>query len=149
MECFESPPDPAQAIARLEVVGRHASSALYNAIEYCRIPMRFLWLPLAKVQEGLGSIPMRLLWLLLFIPLRVLGGVLLFLLDQIAPRYLLAAALVAPLAAVAYLGLGISLKPFLILVVLLGTVLAGMWENSEVFSGRALLRLIGAIPHRK
>jgi hypothetical protein len=55
MECFESPAEPPQVIARLEVVGRHASSALYNAIEYRRIPMRYLWLPLAKLQEGLGG----------------------------------------------------------------------------------------------
>ena len=55
MECYESPPEPPQTIARLEVVGRHASSALYNAIEHRRIPMRFLWMPLAKLQEGLGG----------------------------------------------------------------------------------------------
>ena len=42
-------------MARLEVVGRHATSALYNAVEYRRIPMRFVWLPLAKIQDGLGG----------------------------------------------------------------------------------------------
>jgi hypothetical protein len=55
MECFESPPEPAQTQARLEIIGRHAASALYNAIEHRRIPLRFLWLPLAKLQEGLGG----------------------------------------------------------------------------------------------
>ncbi len=55
MECFESPAEPPQTIARLEVVGRHASSALFNAIEHRRIPMRFMWMPLAKLQEGLGG----------------------------------------------------------------------------------------------
>ncbi len=55
MECFEPPPEPQQIVARLEVVGRHAASALYNAVEHKRIPMRFLWLPLAKLQEGLGG----------------------------------------------------------------------------------------------
>lgn len=55
MECFETNLQPEQLLARLEVVGRHASSALYNAQEYRRIPMRFLWLPLAYVQDGLGG----------------------------------------------------------------------------------------------
>jgi hypothetical protein len=55
MEAFEAPPDPQQLTARLEVVGRHASSALYNAVEHQRIPMRFLWKPLAKLQDGLGG----------------------------------------------------------------------------------------------
>jgi multidrug efflux pump subunit AcrA (membrane-fusion protein) len=55
MECFEPPPDPQQLIARLEVVGRHAASALYNAVEHQRIPFRWVWQPIAKVQEGLGG----------------------------------------------------------------------------------------------
>jgi hypothetical protein len=55
MESFEAPTDPEQMMARMEVVGKHAASALYNAIEHKRIPMRFLWVPLAKVQEGLGG----------------------------------------------------------------------------------------------
>jgi hypothetical protein len=55
MECFEPAAEPQQLVARLEVVGRHAASALYNAVEHRRIPMRFLWLPLAKLQEGLGG----------------------------------------------------------------------------------------------
>jgi hypothetical protein len=55
MECFEPPPDTQQLIARLDVVGRHSASALYNAVEHRRIPMRFLWMPLAKLQEGLGG----------------------------------------------------------------------------------------------
>src|SRR5207248_5531463 len=46
---------PEQLVARLEVVGRHATSALYNAAEHRRIPMRFIWQPLAKLQEGLGG----------------------------------------------------------------------------------------------
>lgn len=55
MECFETSADPQQTLARLDVVSKHASSALYNAVEYQRIPMRFLWMPLAKLQEGLGG----------------------------------------------------------------------------------------------
>ena len=55
-------PEPyAQAAAeqvtnRLEVVCRHATPALYNAAEYRRIPFRFLWMPLAKLQEGMGEL---------------------------------------------------------------------------------------------
>jgi len=55
MESFEAPTDPDQLLARTDVVAKHAASALYNAIEHRRIPMRFLWVPLAKVQEGLGG----------------------------------------------------------------------------------------------
>jgi hypothetical protein len=55
MECFEPQQTPEQLVARLEVVGKHTAPALYNAVEHRRIPMRFLWLPLAKVQEGLGG----------------------------------------------------------------------------------------------
>jgi hypothetical protein len=55
MECFEPATAPEQMVARLEVVARHATPALYNASEYKRIPMRILWLPLARLQEGLGG----------------------------------------------------------------------------------------------
>ncbi len=55
MECFEPNAAPEQLIARLDVVGRHSVSGLYNAAEHRRIPMRFIWGPLAKVQEGLGG----------------------------------------------------------------------------------------------
>jgi hypothetical protein len=55
MECFEPNTSPEQLFARLEVIGRHATPAVYNAVEHRRIPFRFVWLPLAKVQEGLGG----------------------------------------------------------------------------------------------
>jgi hypothetical protein len=55
LESFEPPESSEQLLARLEVVGRHAAPALYNAVEHRRIPMRFLWVPLAAVQEGLGG----------------------------------------------------------------------------------------------
>lgn len=55
MECFEPAENADQLVARLEVVGKHASAALYNAVEHRRIPFRFVWMPLAKVQEGLGG----------------------------------------------------------------------------------------------
>ncbi len=55
MECFEPAAAPEQMVARLDVIARHATTALYNAVEHRRIPMRFLWLPLAKLQDGLGG----------------------------------------------------------------------------------------------
>jgi hypothetical protein len=55
MESFETNATGEMAVGKLEVVARHAASALYNAAEYRRIPMRFVWLPLAKVQDGLGG----------------------------------------------------------------------------------------------
>jgi hypothetical protein len=55
MECFETNSSAEQLLAKLEVVGKHACPALYNAAEYKRIPMRFIWFPLAKVQDGLGG----------------------------------------------------------------------------------------------
>jgi hypothetical protein len=55
MECFEPQTAPDQMVARLEVVSQHATPAVYNASEHKRIPMRFIWMPLAKIQEGLGG----------------------------------------------------------------------------------------------
>jgi hypothetical protein len=55
MECFEPPAEPQQLIARLDVVCRHATPALYNAVEHRRIPGRWVWQPLAKVQDGIGG----------------------------------------------------------------------------------------------
>jgi len=55
MESFDPPPTADQHIGRLEVVGRHSTSALYNAVEHRRIPFRWVWMPIAKVQDGLGG----------------------------------------------------------------------------------------------
>jgi hypothetical protein len=55
MECFEPPAEPQQHIARLDVVAKHAVSALYNAVEHRRVPMRWAWMPIAKLQEGVGG----------------------------------------------------------------------------------------------
>jgi hypothetical protein len=55
MESFDPPSSVDQMLARMEVVSRHSTSALYNAVEHRRIPMRFIWMPIAKVQEGLGG----------------------------------------------------------------------------------------------
>jgi hypothetical protein len=69
MEAFEPASAPEQLVARLEVVGRHSTAALYNAAEHRRIPMRFLWAPLAKVQEGLGGKARAILTLVLALAL--------------------------------------------------------------------------------
>jgi hypothetical protein len=65
MESFETSAEPEQKTARLEVIGRHAASALFNAAEYKRIPFRFLWMPLAKVQDGLGGKAQAIVYLVL------------------------------------------------------------------------------------
>jgi hypothetical protein len=77
MESFDPPAAPDQMIARLEVVGRHSTSALYNAAEHKRIPMRFIWQPLAKVQEGLGG-KMKAIILAVVAAIAVLVAVLVF-----------------------------------------------------------------------
>jgi hypothetical protein len=55
MECFEPPQQPEPILARLDVIGRHAASALYNAVEMRKIPLGPLWKPILKLQEGLGG----------------------------------------------------------------------------------------------
>lgn len=55
MESFNPPEQTEPMIQRLEVIGKHAAPALYNAAELKRVPLKFLWWPIAKVQEGLGG----------------------------------------------------------------------------------------------
>ena len=55
MESFNPPEQIEPLVQRLEVVGKHAAPALYNAAEMTRVPLKFLWWPLAKVQDGLGG----------------------------------------------------------------------------------------------
>jgi hypothetical protein len=55
MECFEPSEAQEQLIARMEIVGKHSAPAVYNAVEHRRIPFRFVWMPLAAIQEGLGG----------------------------------------------------------------------------------------------
>jgi len=77
MECFDPPEDPTQLTNRLEIIARHATPALYNAMEYRRIPLRFLWWPLVKLQEGLGG-QTRAIWMAVFLALTALGSVFYF-----------------------------------------------------------------------
>jgi hypothetical protein len=55
LECFETQTQPAQLLERLEVVGKHSASALYNADEFRRIPFHYVWRQYLKVQDGLGG----------------------------------------------------------------------------------------------
>ena len=55
MESFETPEATEPLISRLDVVARHSTTALYNAVELHRIPLGWLWRPLAAVQAGLGG----------------------------------------------------------------------------------------------
>ena len=75
MESYEAPADPAATVARLEVVSKHAASALYNSLELKRIPFRWLWMPLATLQEGLGG-PGRTILLLVVAALSLVGAAL-------------------------------------------------------------------------
>src|SRR5206468_12915535 len=54
-ESFEPQEQNEALVSRLEIVGRHATTALYNAVEMRRIPLGWLWRPIAKVQDGLGG----------------------------------------------------------------------------------------------
>ena len=55
MECFNPPEQTEALMQRLEIVTKHAAPALYNAAELRRVPLKFLWWPIAKVQEGVGG----------------------------------------------------------------------------------------------
>ena len=55
MECFEPPAETAPIIQRLETIAPHATTALYNALELKRIPLAWLWRPVAAMQRGLGG----------------------------------------------------------------------------------------------
>ena len=55
MEAFEPKIASALLVERLEVISKHAGPALYNANEHRRIPFRFIWGPLAYLQEGMGG----------------------------------------------------------------------------------------------
>ncbi|MFO0846991.1 MAG: hypothetical protein U0871_00320 [Gemmataceae bacterium] len=55
MESFNPPEQVEPLISKLEVVGKHSASALYNASELQRVPFRFLWKPVGLLQEALGG----------------------------------------------------------------------------------------------
>src|SRR5262245_7579970 len=55
MECFEPPTSVEPLLGRLDVISRHAVTALYNSEEMKRIPLGLLWKPLRAVQQGIGG----------------------------------------------------------------------------------------------
>ena len=55
MESFNPPEQSEPLISRLDVISKHAAPALYNASELSRIPFRFVWTPISKLQETLGG----------------------------------------------------------------------------------------------
>jgi hypothetical protein len=55
MEAFEQTVEPKLLTERLDIVGKHAATALYNAQEYRTIPLRWMWLPIVALQKGLGG----------------------------------------------------------------------------------------------
>jgi hypothetical protein len=55
MESFNPPELVEPLISKLDVVGKHAAGALYNAAEMKRIPFSFLWRRLMKLQDGIGG----------------------------------------------------------------------------------------------
>ena len=55
MESFNPPDLIEPLVQRLDVVGKHAATALYNAAQMKRVPLKMLWWPIAKVQEGIGG----------------------------------------------------------------------------------------------
>jgi hypothetical protein len=60
-ECVEPPADAPQMLGRVDAVARHAASALDNAIEHQRIPLRWLWLALANLRESKGLVVLAIL----------------------------------------------------------------------------------------
>jgi hypothetical protein len=52
MESFNPPDLIEPLVQRLDIVGKHAATALYNAAQMKRVPLKMLWWPIAKMQEG-------------------------------------------------------------------------------------------------
>ena len=55
MEMFDPPEQTEPLEQKLDVVAAHSATALYNAAEMKRVPLKPLWWPLMQVQQGLGG----------------------------------------------------------------------------------------------
>ncbi len=55
LESFNPPENVEPLIQKLEIVGKHAAPALFNAAEMKSIPLKTVWWPVKKVQDGLGG----------------------------------------------------------------------------------------------
>src|SRR5262249_22196202 len=54
-ESFNPPENVEPVLQRLEILSKHAAPALYNAAEMKSIPLKVMWWPVKKVQDGLGG----------------------------------------------------------------------------------------------
>ena len=55
MEMFDPPEQTGPLEQKLDVIAAHSATALYNAAEMKRVPLKPLWWPLMRVQQGLGG----------------------------------------------------------------------------------------------
>jgi hypothetical protein len=55
MEVFDPPESTGPIEQKLDVIAAHSATALYNSAEMKRVPLKPLWWPLMKVQQGLGG----------------------------------------------------------------------------------------------
>ena len=55
MEVFDPPELTGPLEQKLDVVAAHSATALYNASEMRRVPLKPLWWPLMQVQQGVGG----------------------------------------------------------------------------------------------
>ncbi|HEX3152609.1 MAG TPA: hypothetical protein VHR66_31340 [Gemmataceae bacterium] len=55
MEVFDPPEITGPIEQKLDVISAHSATALYNSAEMKRVPLKPLWWPLMKVQQGLGG----------------------------------------------------------------------------------------------
>ena len=55
LEMFDPPELTGPIEQKLEVIAAHSATALYNAAEMKRVPLKPLWWPLMRVQQGLGG----------------------------------------------------------------------------------------------
>lgn len=53
VECFEPNVTTEQLMARVDVLAKHSAPALYNALEYRRLPFKWALTPVANIKEGL------------------------------------------------------------------------------------------------
>jgi hypothetical protein len=63
LEGFNPPEAVEPMLAKLDIVAKHAAPALYNAWDVERIPFRFVWSPVTKLQEFLGGKAKLYLWI--------------------------------------------------------------------------------------
>jgi len=55
MEMFDPPEQTGPLEQKLDVIAAHSTTALYNSAEMKRVPLKPLWWPLMRVQQGLGG----------------------------------------------------------------------------------------------